>query len=317
MSMNFADVMKKMNSRAVLDADESPLFERELAYVQVRALEEKLAPLDYAKFIPVSSEMPQGATNFVWRSYKNFGLAKMWSDYGTDIPRVDIGGTEYSVTVKEIVSSFAYNIFEVRRAIYGNLPLEQRKASAARTAIERKIDNLAWNGDSVYNIKGFIKYTGTTEYTVPATGTGTTKTWSTKTADQILTDLNGIKNAVYIGTNGIEEINTIIIPMAQMDLIKNMQKSAASDTTVYEFFTRNNPGITIETTRRVDGAGTGGIDMMIGYKKSPEVLRFELPLAYEQFPPQLSGVEYTVVAHASVVGCIVYYPLAISWCEGI
>jgi len=315
--MNISDIMKRMNSTARLDADESPLFERELTYVQARALEEKLAPLNYAKYIPVSSEMPIGATNFVWREFKNFGQARMYSDYGTDIPRVDVGGTEHTVKVKDVVAGFGYNIFEIRRAIYGGFPLEQRKANAARVAIERKIDKLAWNGDANYSIQGFIKYPGTTEVTLPATGTGSTKTWSTKTADQILTDLGLIKNGVYFGTNGVEEINTILIPMAQLDLIKNMQKSTASDTTVYEYFVRNNPGITLEAIREVDGAGTGGLDMIIGYKKSPEILRFELPLAFEQFPPQLSGVEYKVICHSQVVGCIVYYPLAISWAEGL
>ena len=315
--MNISDIMKRMNSTARLDADESPLFERELTYVQARALEEKLAPLNYAKYIPVSSEMPIGATNFVWREFKNFGQARMYSDYGTDIPRVDVGGTEHTVKVKDVVAGFGYNIFEIRRAIYGGFPLEQRKANAARVAIERKIDKLAWNGDANYSIQGFIKYPGTTEVTLPATGTGSTKTWSTKTADQILTDLGLIKNGVYFGTNGVEEINTILIPMAQLDLIKNMQKSTASDTTVYEYFVRNNPGITLEAIREVDGAGTGGLDMIIGYKKSSEILRFELPLAFEQFPPQLSGVEYKVTCHSQVVGCIVYYPLAISWAEGL
>jgi hypothetical protein len=261
--------------------------------------------------------MPLGATNYIWREYKNFGQARMYSDYGTDIPRVDIGGTEHSIKVKDVTASFGYNIFEIRRAIYGGLPLEQKKARAARVAIERKLDKLAWNGDANYNIQGFIKYPGTTEVTIPNTGTGSTKTWSTKTADQILTDLGLIKNGVYFGTNGVEEINTILIPMAQMDLIKNMQKSTASDTTVYEYFVRNNPNITLEAIREVDGAGTGGTDMIIGYKKSPEILRFELPLAFEQFPPQLDGVEYRVVAHAQVVGCIVYYPLSIAYGEGI
>jgi hypothetical protein len=316
--MNVSEILKKMNSSIHLDADESPLFERELTYVQARALEEKLAPLNYAKYIPVSSEMPIGATNFIWRSYKNFGQARMYSDYGTDIPRVDVGGTEHVIRVKDLVAGFGYNIMEIRRAIYGGFPLEQRKANAARVAIERKIDKLAWSGDSIYGIQGFIKYPGSSEYTVPNTGTGSTKTWSTKTAEQILTDLNGIKNTVYVATNGIHEIDTILIPMAPLDLIKNMQKSTASDTTVYEFFTRNNPGIVVEAIREMDNAGTGAvIDMIIGYKRSPEVIRFELPLPFEQFPPQLNNLEYNVTCHASVVGVIMYEPLTMAWGEGI
>jgi len=300
-----------------LDADESPIFARQLEYVQSRVFEEKLTPVNYSKYLPVTSEMPMGATTMTRRYFKGFGRAKMIADFAKDFPRVDIGGSEVSVKAKDIGVSYGYSIDEIRRAIYAGLDLEQRRANMARVAVERMLDSLAWLGDADYGIQGFLKYPGTTEFTIPATGTSTTKTWSTKTPAQILTDLNGIKNAVYIGTSGVESINTILLPMAQLDLIKNTVFSAGSDTTVLEFFLRNNPGIAVEELRQLDGAGTGATDMIIGYKKDPQYLSFELPMPFEVFEADKEGMTYSIPCRARVVGTLVYFPSSVAWGEGI
>jgi hypothetical protein len=292
-------------------------FTRQLEYVKARAIEEKLAPLSYQQHLPISAEMPLGAEVLTWRSYKSYGLARMISDYGKDFPRVELGATENSIKVKDLGVSYGWTINEIRRAQFAGMDLETRKATAARRAVEQKMNSLAWNGDTAYGIQGFIKYPGTTEYVVPATGTGSSKTWAAKTADQILTDLNGIKNAVYLTTNGMEMIDTILIPMAQLDLIKNLRMNTYNDTTVYEFFIRNNPGITINAVRELDGAGTGGIDVMVAYKKDPEHLEFHVPMQFEQFEPQQSGMEFVVPCHARCAGTIFYLPLSCAWGEGI
>jgi len=301
-----------------LDADESPLFARSLDYVMTQVFEEKLAPVTFRSYLPVTSEMPVGATTMTRRVFKGFGHAKMLSDYSnSDFPRVDVGGHEISVTAKDIGVSYGYSIDEIRRAIYGGIDLESRRAIMARIAIERKLDALAWSGDADYNIVGFLNYPGIGEYTVPATGTGTTKTWSTKTPAQILTDLNGIKSQVYISTNGVESINTILLPMAQFDLIKNTPMGTASDTTIYTFFKENNPGIEIAELRQLDGAGAGSADRMIGYRKDPNYVRFEVPVPLETFEAERDGMNYVIPMRSRTAGVMVFYPLSVAFGDGI
>jgi hypothetical protein len=300
-----------------LDANESVFFKRQLEFVKGRTYDEKLADLKYQMVLPVSAECPEGANEITWRSFSGVGLARIVSDYAKDFPRTDIGGEEHTVKVKYVGSSYAYSLLEIRRAAYAGADLTSKRALMARRAVEEKLNSLAWDGDVKAGVQGFIKYPGTTEYTVPTTGTGTTKTWSTKTAAQILTDLNGLKNAVMIGTSGKETINQILLPIAQYDLIKNTLIGTASDTTVYEFFVRNNPGIAIDWVRELDGAGTLATDMMIGYRKDAEHLTFEVPNAFEQLDEEHEGLSYEVPCMASCAGVIVYYPQSIAWGEGI
>lgn len=300
-----------------LDSSEGLYFTRQLEFIKARSYDEILADLKYAQLLPISAEAPSGSTEITWRQFKQYGFAKIMADYAEDFPRVDLGGIETTVKIRDLGVAYGYTIKDIRRAALANVDLPSRKAVAARRAIEEKLNTIAWTGDATYGIQGFIKYPGTTQYTVPATGTGATTTWSTKTPDQILTDLNGIVSAVESPTFGKEMVDTIILPMAQYLLIRNTPRNTYSDTTIFGFFKQNNPGVNIVPVRELYQAGTSSKDMFIAYNKSPDKLTFEVPVAFEQFDAQLEGMEWQIPCHAETAGVIVYYPMSIAWGEGI
>ena len=300
-----------------LDADEGIFFKRQLEYVKEQTYDEKLQELRYKLFLPVSGEAPSGATEITWRSFKTYARAKIISDYAKDFPRVDLGGEEHTIKIKDLGVSFGYTIKDIRKAALAKVPLEQRKASGARRAIEEQINSLAWNGDTDYGIQGFIKYPGTTEYVAPATGTGTSKLWSTKTPDQILTDLNGLVNAVWIPTRGREMVNVILLTQANLSLIKNTRVGSTSDTTIFKFFMDNNPGIRLDWLAELEDAGTSGTDMATAFTSDSLHVTLEVPVAFEMFEESHEGMEYVIPCHAEVGGVIVYYPMSVSWTEGI
>lgn len=300
-----------------LDTNETVFFKRQLEYVKGRAYDEKYKTLKAFDLLPVSAEAPSGATEITWRSFKQYGMAKVIADYAHDFPRVDVFGEENTVKIKDIGDSYGYSIKEIRRAMLAGFDLESKRAMAARRAIDEKINSLAWNGDATNNIQGFLDYPGITEYTVPSTGTGTTKTWSTKTADQILTDLNGIVNAIVVGTNGIERPTTIILPITQYNLLKNTRIGSTSDKTIWQFFTENNPDIRIDWLTELAGAGTGTTDRFMAYVNDDMHVTLEIPVAFEQHEEDHKGLEYTIPCTAECAGVIVYYPAAVAFGDGI
>lgn len=291
-------------------------FTKQLEYVKAKVLEEVLKPLTYAQFIPVNTEMPLGASNFTWRSYKAFGLARYISDYGKDIPRVGLGATENTITPKTIATSYGYTVMDIRRAQYAGVDLDTRLAKTARRTIEELINKSAWNGDATYNVQGLLNYPGTATYSVPGADANAKK-WVNKTADQIIDDLNGVVASVDVATNGIEQVSIVLIPQAQMTLIRNKRSASASDLTVYEFWTRNNPGIALEVCRELKGAGSGGADKIIAYTRSSDKLEFILPSALEQHEPQKDFLEYVIPMTAVLCGVVAYAPLSICLAEGV
>lgn len=301
-----------------LDANESAFFKRELEAVKASTYDVKFKQNKAFSLFPVSSEAPAGATEITWRQFTRVGVAKMVADYATDFPRVDVYGAEYSVKPVGIGASYGYSIEEIRRAQMAGLPLETRRAEAARKAIEDKINSIAFSGDTYSNLAGFIGYSGNTEYTVASGGTGNTKTWSTKTADQILDDMNGLVSAIVAATNGIEQPDTMLMPIAQYNLIATKPRSSYSDVTVMEYFLRTNPYIKrIEWVTELDAAGSGSTDRFYVYVNDPMHLTLEIPLMFEQFDADKEGMTYKIPVYAKCAGMIEYFPAAVGYADGI
>jgi hypothetical protein len=303
------DIMK-------LDAGETAFFARQLEYIKSRTYDTKYKNLKAKMLLPVSSEAPAGADYIIWYSFSKAGQAKIIADYANDFPRVDVYATENQSKIKSLGDSYGYAIKEIRRAQMTGLDLNTRRANTARRAIEELIDNLAWNGDADFNIQGFLDYPGITEYTVP-NGASTSPLWSTKTPDEIIKDLSGMKTAVSVPTNGREEIDTILLPRAQYNLIKDTRMTDGNTKTIFTFFMDNNPGITIEVLDELAGAGAGATDRMMGYVRDPNNVTLELPQPFEQLEADKKGMEYVIPCHAEHGGVIVYYPQSVVFGDGI
>lgn len=110
----------------------------------------------------------------------------------------------------------------------------------------------------------------------------------------------------------------ILIPRAQMTILRTTQFSVASDKTILEWFRANYGGqIGIDTWHRLQGAGTGGTDRMVAYTMSPDHLQGAIPQEFEQLPVQERNLEFIIPCHARVGGVLAYYPLSIAYGDGI
>jgi len=299
-----------------LDATETVFFKRQLEYIKARSYDVVYQDLKATQLIPVSTEAPSGATEITWRSFKKFGMAKIIADYAHDFPRVDIFGEENTVKIKDIGASFGYSIKEIRKSALAGFDLENRRAMTARRTVEEFIDKIAWLGDEKYNVQGLVNYPGITEYTVP-NGAAGTATWATKTADEILTDLNGIVSAITEATSGKEVPNTILLPHTQYNLIRNTRLGNQMSKTVFTFFQDNHPEITIDWIRELGEAGDGDTDRFLAYVRDDMHLTLEIPVAYEVLEEEKTGMEYTIPVHAETAGVIVYYPASVAFGDGI
>lgn len=307
-----------MNNTLHLDSKESAFFQRELEYIKSKTYDVKHKNLKATKLIPVSTEANAGADTITFRKFDAIGMAKIISDYANDFPRVDVYGAEETVKVHSIGASYGYSIKEIRRSAMAGTRLDQRRAAAARRAIDEKIDSMAWAGDSNSGAQGLISYPGIQEYTVPNDGTGATKTWSTKTPDQIVRDITGALAQVVDTTNGIEQPDTLLLPFTQYLAIANTRMTDGNDKTILTYVLENNPWIkTIEPLEDLKTAGASGTARGMVYVRDPEHLTLEIPQPFEQFEMDKKGGEYEVPCHAECAGVIVYYPTSVCFFDGI
>lgn len=306
-----------MKNPIKLDVGESSFFRRQLEYIKSQTYDTKYKQLKAFSLIPISTEAPSGADTITFRRFSGIGYAKIIADYVHDFPRVDVFGEEETIKVRSMGDSYGYSIKEIRRSQMAGTNLDQRRADAARRAMDELTNTLSWRGDSTYSINGLIDYPGITEYTVPL-GAGGFKLWNTKTPDEIVADLSGIVTAVIDPTNGREAPDTMIMPIEQYQYITNTRMTGDSAKTILTFFLENNQFIkTVDWVVELKGAGAGGTDRFMVYEKSPRNLTQEFPQMFEQFPEQWKGMEAVIHCHAETAGVVVYYPLSVAYGDGI
>jgi hypothetical protein len=308
-----------------LDAAEGIFFERELESKKARSYDIVKAPLKAFELIPVDSTAGAGAESIVYEQYDTVGIAKVIANYADDLPRADVKGKEFVARIKSVGNSYGYSLQEIRAAQFAGKSLDERKMSAAIRAQREKWNRIAFYGDAEFGLQGLLTNANIPDNTAPATGTGSSTLWSAKTPDQILKDLNDLANGIVTLTNGAEVPDTVILPIAEYTLVSSTPRSSTSDTTILDYFLTNNPYITsVEWANELsaDALAANGVTRFTGsvavaYRRSPDVLTLEMPVMFESLPVQERGLEFVVPCHSRIAGCIVYYPLAISFLDGI
>lgn len=300
-----------------LDSGETIFFARELELIKSKSYDVKYADLKARSLLPVSGEAGPGAESITYRQYDHLGVAKLISSYANDLPRSDVKGKEFTSPVRSLGASYGYNLQEVRAAKMVGKPLEQRRANAAKRAVMQLENTIAFKGDSASGLGGFISNPNYSVVSVGA-GAGGGTTFKTKTPDEILKDLNQVANTPFSVTLGVEMPDTMLLPLDQYTFISSTARSANSDTTILEYFLKNNPFIkSVDWLNELKGAGLGGSDAMMAYRKDPDALTLEIPQDFEQLPVQEKGLEFEIPCHSRIGGVLIYYPLSIARGDGI
>lgn len=310
-----------------LDANESVFFARELEHVKAQTYDVVYPELKAMSLIPVSTDAGSGAESITYTQYDEVGMAKVISNYADDLPRADVKGKQFTSSVKSIADAFGYNIQEIRASAMANKNLPTRKATAARRAMEQKVNRIAWSARATdgenAGLVGLLYNANVTKGAV--TTRGGHVTFATKTADEIYLDLCKAVDDILTLTMGTEIPDTMILPIAQHSIITSTFRSTNSDITILEAFLKARPYITkVEWVAELANVNpvpsTGAVsntDVMIVYKRSPDKLTLEIPQPFEQLEVERRGLEYVTPCHSRCGGVIVYYPLSVNIVEGI
>lgn len=301
-----------------LDSNESAFFNRELAFVKSKTYDAKYAELKGLKLIPISTEAGAGVNEIVYQQYRGVGFAKVIADYAKDFPRVDVYGEEQSVKVKGIGDSYGYSIKEIRASQRAGKNLDQRRAMTARRAHDELMNKMSLKSDAVNGTNGLLDYPGITEVTLQNDGTGSSKTWKTKTADQIVRDINDMVNAVMEPTSAREVPDTLLLPISQYNDLATRRIGEDGTKTLLRYILDNSPYIkNIDWLSELKGFGAGSTDRALIGRFDEEHITLEIPQPFEQFEAQQEGMEFTIPCHSECAGTIIYYPLAFAYADGI
>ena len=313
---------KLVDSDARLSDSDGLYFQRQLEVIEQTTYDVLYPDLEARECFPTLTLGGAGATSLTYRSYDRIGKAQVINARATDLPKSDISGREYSINVKSVGCAYDYDIDEVASAQMSGMPLEARKAMAARRGYEEYINDAVWYGDTTGGFVGLFAQPNIAHNPVVA-GASTKTTWVDKTPDEILFDLNNACGAMYAATKKIHKPTEIWLPVAEWNYINTTPRSALSDTTILAYFVNNNSfGIkTIKPLNAIAGMGDGGSEcFVILTKTTPEgtqTIRIREPLPLQFQPVQLHGLVYEIPGRGRFAGLEVTYPRAIDIWYGI
>jgi hypothetical protein len=285
-----------------LDEAEGAFFERDLETVEA-----EIEKIDYPEYkartlIPVDGNYNAGTESIVYYVSDRIGTAKIVANNGSDYPRVDVFLKEYKSTVKSGGDSYGYTYQDIRAAQMANRSLDSMKAEAAQAAYRKLEDDIAWDGDEEYGLQGFLDFDIIPEVTLLADGDGASKTWASKTADQILRDLHALDDAPWINTKEIEKPDTMLLPLDQYRLVNSL-RIPDTDITVAEFFLKTSNVKSIVPLSRLKGLDDGK-DVAIVYTRDPRKVKMALVMEYMTHNPIEEVGEFVVAGEGRTGGII-------------
>lgn len=299
-----------------LDASESIFTETQLKEIDTRIFAHKFPDVRFRDFLPIKYIAGHKQV-YSYKMYTMYAVAKWLANYADDLPRAGVKAVEFFRKVRGFATSYGFSLLELRAAAAEKEDLEDIEAMAARRATEEFFDAVARAGDSSLDLLGLLNQTNTTSYTVPNGVSGETE-WINKTPEEILADLNGIVNNIVTTTKEVEKPDTLILPTEQYTLIASRRLGDGSDITILEHFLKVNPYIkNVASWHHLAGAGAGGTDRMVCYKRDPMNIEMVIGQEFETLPPQQKNLAILIPCHARTGGVVVRYPLGMSYGDGI
>ena len=304
----------------------SVFFARELDFVKSQSYDVEYPEFTALSLFPMSSEVDPGAETITYYSYDKTGMAKIISNYATDLPRADVKGKPTTAIIKSIGDSYGYSIQEMRASRMAGKSLDTRKAEAARYQIDYLNNKIAWNGDPETGLKGVLSEDNDVPLYVLANGAKGTTSWADKTEDEILADITGMLKQMATVTKKVEKPDTLALSADAYIEIQN-KRIEGTATTVLKYIQDNIPDIkqivscpeldadSVETNPYA--AASNGKAVALLFKNDARKLSIENPLPFMQYPIQTQGLEVVVPCEARTAGAIIYYPMSLLIAVGI
>ncbi len=300
--------------------DASIFFARELDYIKSKSYDKIYPEFTALNNFPITHEVPEGAVTMTYYSYEKTGMAAIISNYATDLPRADVKGSPTTAYVKSIGDSYGYSIQEMRASRMAGKSLDTRKAEAARYAIDRKTNEIAFAGDKKHKLMSMLSDDNNIPlYTLATVETKTS--WKDKSAAEILADINGMFEYQSRITQDVERADTLALPPAVYIDISTRQ-IPNTGYTVKRFLMENAPYLkkiitAPELSAENKATNPYGVDVAMLYTNSAEKFSLEIPMAFYQYPLQNRNLEVIVPCEERVAGIVLYYPLSALLAVGV
>lgn len=293
-------------------------------YIEPGIYAREYPDFQYRELVPVDNSAPDWTTAIDFFSMgDDVGQAREVAADGDDIPFVDFKLDSGNSRVFMAGIGYRYNLQELAHAQAYGIRLESDRADAARRKYELFVDNVAFMGRPKLGMTGLLNATNVTALAA-ANGASGTATWTTKTADEILADVNSVLSVIFTASNGIEQANTVLLDQDRYALIATKRLDATMTTTVLEHIQRANIytqrtglPLTIRAVFGLETAGAGGTHRLAAYRRSPDVVKIHIPMPLRWLQAEQRLLKFEVPGIFRLGSVEIRRPGAVRYLDGI
>jgi hypothetical protein len=294
-------------------------------YLEAEVYRTQYPDIIYPQLVPIDTSAMEWAKSVTYFSIDKVGKADWFSSSGTEMPLADINRNKFEQTIEMAAVGYRYNLEEIGQAMMiPGLNLTSERAEAAVRAYEEFMDKLARFGSTSKNFAGLFNNGNIAAATAIADGTGSSALWSTKTADQMIRDVQQSLVNVYQQSLTVEMADTVLLPITNYQLladtrIPNTAISALDYLAKYNIYTsQTGSPLMIRGVLNLDTAGVGATGRMMTYRRDPRVVKLHVPMVHKFLPVWQTGpVTYDIPGIFRVGGVEVRRPGACRYTDGI
>lgn len=295
-----------MNART--NAAQAAWLSSQLRYIEAEVLETKYPQVTYQNVIPVRTDVPEGFRFFQYAMSDMVGQAKFGGEDVDDAPLVDTLLDEFNTRIEPIIDGYQYTDREVAAASAAAaglgpvIQLPAERAKNARKAIEFKLDDVAFFGDTARGLKGFANHPNVPILNLP-NGAWTTST----TADDLEEDLRAGEKSISDVSLDTEAATAMAIPPSVWYLLTKRLGSFSTDTALDAFLANarvlRDRG-QVYVSQKLETAGSTGGPRVVMFDRNVDSVFYLLPVPFRQNQEMRRAYGWKVPCWALTAGVI-------------
>jgi hypothetical protein len=298
---------------------------QQATYIEPQVYNIQYAEIQYPNLIPVDSSGSEWAKSKTFFSLDKVGQAAWFHHLASDIAMADVLRTKYEVNIEMGAIGYYYSTEEISQAMMiPGTNLTTERAEAARRGYQEFMERIAFFGDTTKNWTGLTNDPNVTIASLPADGTGSSITWASKTADQMIRDVNLLLTGIYTTSMQVEMADTILVPTQQYTTLAttrltNTVASALGWLQEFNTYTAlTGQPLTVRAVRGLDTIGVGSTARLIAYRKDPSILKLHLPMPHKFLPVwQTTPLRFDVPGIFRTGGIEIRRPGSVRYADGI
>ena len=292
----------------------------QLANLEAKIYEAKYTNINFAEMVPVNANVPEWADTWDYISYDAVTLGKFIGSSADDLPSVQASANKTVVPIGYAGNSFDYSLDELRKTQQMRMPIDTIKGRAAFRGSQEHSQRVAYFGDASRGMTGLFNNANI------ALDNSTTD-WSTATGQEKVSDMNSLLIEVWINSANTHLPNAFALDSTRYAQISSERMDSGTDTTVLEFFKKNNlyttttgqelrifPRLQLSAAELAKGGvSNGGKDRMMAYELNDDNLGMVNPIPWRPLAPQMKNLNIKVPCEYKISGVEFRYPFSAAY----